>query len=114
MFALSIVHGALFFVLIAGLAVLITLRRRIMSPTAETFSMKRASKLALGVLAAIPAAGLISYFLGVFSARVVYSMFDAPAIFWETIGLFLLATGVPLALFIAAREVIYLIGGKRS
>lgn len=114
MFALSIVHGTLFFVLLAGIAVAIGVRRRILAANPVTFTMKRASKLALGVLAAVPAAGFISYFLGVFSARVVYSMFDAPGMFWEVIGLFLLATGVPLVLFIASREVIYFIGGKRS
>lgn len=114
MFALSIVHAALFFVLIAGLAVLVAARRRVHATAAQTITMKRASKMAFGVLLATPLAVLISFLLGTFTSRTFYAMLDAPRIFWESIGTFALAVGVPLILFIAAREVIFAIGGRRS
>lgn len=114
MFALSIVHAVLWFLAIAGITVTVAARRRINATAAKDISMKRASKLALGVLAATPLAGLISFLLGTYTSRMFYAMLDAPRIFWETVGTFALAVSIPLALFIAAREVIFAVGGRRS
>lgn len=113
MFALSIVHAALWFLAIAGIAVIVAARRRITAPTVKNVNMKQASKLALGVLAATPLAGLISFSLGTYSSRMVYALDDVPAIFWEGIGTFALAVSIPLVLFIVAREVIFALGGRR-
>lgn len=114
MFALSIVHAVLWFLLIAGIVTAVGARRRINATTAKDINMKRASKMALGVLAAAPLAGLISFLLGTYTSRMFYALLDAPGIFWETLGTFSLAVGIPLVLFIVAREVIFALGGKRS
>lgn len=119
MFVLSIVHAVLFFLLIAALSVTVAMQRAAVKQHASHnenrrgITMKRASFLALGVLVAVPAAGVFSYLLGTLSANIMYGAGRLPSQFWETLGLVLLAGGVPLILFIVVREIIFAIGRDR-
>lgn len=120
MFAMSIVHAVLFFLLIAAWSITVAAKRAAIAryaPTAaprKPVTMKRASFLALGALAAVPAAGVVSYLLGTLSANLLYGAGRLPEQFWENLGLVLLVGGVPLVLFIIAREIIFAIGKDHS
>lgn len=120
MFVLSIIQAVLIFALIAAWSVT-TAQKRIAiarfgpgETVPETMTMKRASLRALVVLAAVPAAAIVSFLLGTLSANIAFGASRLPAEFWETYGTVLLAGIVPLGLFIAAREIIFAIGKVRS
>jgi hypothetical protein len=114
MFAMSIVHAVLIFLLIGVMSALAYWKRsaylKYADADREPDTMGRASLKALGVLAAVPAAAIVSYLLGTLTASLVYATERVPGPFWDIIGLVLLAGGVPLVLFVIAREVIFAIG----
>ena len=111
-----VVHSVLIFLFIGAMSVTMYHKRQAIvrygSPGSgpRTMTMKRASGLALGVLAAAPAAAVVSVLLGALTSNIVRAATRLPAEFWQTLGTILLAGGIPLAIFIIAREIIFAIG----